>query len=511
MNTNNIPTIDYTNKDYESLRRAMLELAAEKLPEWSDHSDNDLGVVLLELFAYMGDILFYYQDRIANESYLHSAVERRSIINMLRLIGYELRPPTPASADLCLLFNKDSTETVRIEPGTAFQTIAEESTEPIGFQYVREPLSIKIEDLPVKANEDDGNDYRWFETLPVVQVDAKISAEIIGSSDYSPGQRMALAQIPLLAGGPLFDELLHINVDSGDGPETWLRRESLLHSRGIDQHYIVRRDENNVAWIEFGDGKYGAIPSRGNNNITANYRVGGGSKGNVPARNIIKKVSDVTDLEHVFNRLAATGGADAQASSEAVKHGPQLFRAMDRAVTAQDYEIFAKEFGVGKARARAPAWNRIEIYVAPIGGGYPTDTLKEDLRAYLEDKRMMSSIVDIRDPVYVKVTLQGTLEIEAYSFTEQVQQEVSNAIIRLLAFDNVDFEDRLFLSKVYEAIEAVKGVVGVHVSHFAPLYSVHSLPGDGVLRFGWNEIPVTNPVKWQWDETSHRWNWWTSC
>ena len=68
------PIIDYTNKDYDSLREAMLELAREKLPAWTDHSPNDLGVTLLELFAYMGDILLYYQDRIANESYLDTAV-----------------------------------------------------------------------------------------------------------------------------------------------------------------------------------------------------------------------------------------------------------------------------------------------------------------------------------------------------------------------------------------------------------------------------------------------------
>ena len=68
MNTDGLFQIDYTNKDYGALRNAMLELAKEKLPAWTDHSANDLGVILLELFAYMGDSLFYYLDRLANES-----------------------------------------------------------------------------------------------------------------------------------------------------------------------------------------------------------------------------------------------------------------------------------------------------------------------------------------------------------------------------------------------------------------------------------------------------------
>ena len=59
-------TIDYTNRDYASLLESLLEMAADKLPEWTDRSENDLGRLLLELFAYVGDVLLYYQDRIAN-------------------------------------------------------------------------------------------------------------------------------------------------------------------------------------------------------------------------------------------------------------------------------------------------------------------------------------------------------------------------------------------------------------------------------------------------------------
>src|SRR5215470_15722953 len=94
------PTIDYTNKDFQSLKRAMIDLARYRLPEWTDQSANDLGAMLVDLFAYMGDVVLYYQDRIANESFLQTAAERRSVLNSLRLIGYELAPPLPAAAEL---------------------------------------------------------------------------------------------------------------------------------------------------------------------------------------------------------------------------------------------------------------------------------------------------------------------------------------------------------------------------------------------------------------------------
>src|SRR5207245_366223 len=72
-------------------------------------------------FAYVGDVLAYYQDRIASESFLDTAVERRSVLYLLRLIGYELSPPLSASAELTLLFNapQPGNPTVVTLPGGA--------------------------------------------------------------------------------------------------------------------------------------------------------------------------------------------------------------------------------------------------------------------------------------------------------------------------------------------------------------------------------------------------------
>ena len=64
------PVIDYLTKDYAGFRQAMLDQIPLRLPAWKDRSESDFGVVLIELFAYVADILSYYQDRVANEAYL---------------------------------------------------------------------------------------------------------------------------------------------------------------------------------------------------------------------------------------------------------------------------------------------------------------------------------------------------------------------------------------------------------------------------------------------------------
>ena len=186
----------------------------------------------------------------------------------------------------------------------------------------------------------------------------------------------------------------------------------------------------------------------------------------------------------------ASGGQDSETVAEAAARAPRLFRAMGRAVTADDYEALALQFGAGKARARGAGWNRIELFVAPAGGGFPSDTLKEQLRAQFRPRRMMTTIVDVRDPRYASVWIEATLCVEAYFFADQVRQQAENAVRALLDFDRVRFADRLYLSKVYEAIEGIEGVRAVSVERFATAATLVNLPSDGVLTFGYDEIPV---------------------
>lgn len=490
-NLTDSPQIVYTDKDYESLRLAMLELARQKLPEWTYHSANDPGVVLLELFAYMGDLLLYYQDRIANESFLDTAVERRSVINLLRLIGCELRPPQPASVDLTLLFKPDfkpASGSVIIDPNAEFKT-PDAGGEAVSFRYVRNSLTIDLATLPEILHAD-GKVYRCYQGLPVVQVDSVFKNETVGSSDGATGQRFKLMGMPLIV------DSLEVYVDG----EKWERRDTLFYSDSADKHYVVRRDEADAAWIEFGDSRFGRIPPQGLNNITASYLVGGGVKGNVPEHAVFK-AAGITDpgsnLKLIFNPDAASGGMEHEDCAQAALRGPQLFRARSRAVTAEDYEAYARDFGVAKVRARAVDWNKVELFVAPAGGGKPSDTLKEDLRLYFEDKRMLSTLIEVKDPVYVGVTIYGELFIKSQYLREYVRQDVEEALRRLLAFEQVDFASTLYVSKVYEVIEAIKGVEGVTISGFERIAPAPEGldPRPGVLRFAWHEIPFLSGIK----------------
>jgi hypothetical protein len=90
------PDIDYMAKDYASFRRALLDLIPTFKPSWTERHEADIGMVLLELLAYTGDQLSYYQDAVSNELYLETARQRITVRRLARLIDYQMHDGSSA-------------------------------------------------------------------------------------------------------------------------------------------------------------------------------------------------------------------------------------------------------------------------------------------------------------------------------------------------------------------------------------------------------------------------------
>src|SRR5947209_16905566 len=84
------PEIDYLAKDYASFRQLMLDHLTLGVPGWTERSEADLGIALVEVLAYVADYLSYYQDAVATEAYLGTARRRTSIKRHVRLLDYVL-------------------------------------------------------------------------------------------------------------------------------------------------------------------------------------------------------------------------------------------------------------------------------------------------------------------------------------------------------------------------------------------------------------------------------------
>lgn len=98
---------------------------------------NDPALALLDAWATVADVLTFYQERIANEGYLRTATERRSILELARLVGYTLRPGVAAS--VYLAFTLEEGYDVEVPAGTRAQSLPAPGELPQSFE-TSEPL-----------------------------------------------------------------------------------------------------------------------------------------------------------------------------------------------------------------------------------------------------------------------------------------------------------------------------------------------------------------------------------
>ncbi|MDF0668194.1 MAG: putative baseplate assembly protein [Nitrospira sp.] len=96
------PEINYLAKDYASFRQLILDRLAIVAPAWQERHVPDLGLTLVEVLAYIGDQLSYYQDAVATEAYLNTARQRISVRRHLRLIDYSLHDGCNARSWVCI-------------------------------------------------------------------------------------------------------------------------------------------------------------------------------------------------------------------------------------------------------------------------------------------------------------------------------------------------------------------------------------------------------------------------
>lgn len=432
-------SIDYTNKDYESLRNNMLSLLSQKLPEYTDRSQSDPGIVLIELLAHGLDILSYYQDRQANELYLPTARTRKAIINLCKLIDYTLKPATPSKVMVRFMFSAHPNKPI-----------------PKGFQVgtqrtsTEESIIFEVENTtPVPMGQT---------VVDVVCVQGySVNDEVLGSGTGEPNQTVTLSQKPVI-----IDDTLEIWIRDNLTWNKWTRVSDFINSGPNDLHYTVDVDENDVVTITFGNGVNGAVVPIGVSNIRANYRVGGGKIGNVGANTITQVISSglpgivsVTNPEEPFIK-----GEDKESIESARINAPKSYRMRNTLVTLQDFEDYVSLYpGVDKSQAILDDYGNVHIYVKPTNGEYPTQELKDSLLADMDSRRIFTVGVSIHDPSYDTIDMVVDLYVQSNYLASYVSNIVDNTIRNY--FSGLGFKDPVVLGRLYRLVMSLDGVDNV--------------------------------------------------
>ena len=167
--------IDYTSRDYEGFRQMMLAELGIKMPEYTDHSQTDAGIVILELTAKGLDILSYYADIIANETLLPTCKRRDSANTWCTILSYVPRNATPSRIMQVFVLTGVKNEKTIIPAGTYVKT-KQTSTEAEIIFETEEDLVIPAGKL---GNETDANG-NYLYTVSAVQ-GTRVEGELVGS------------------------------------------------------------------------------------------------------------------------------------------------------------------------------------------------------------------------------------------------------------------------------------------------------------------------------------------
>jgi hypothetical protein len=95
-------SVDYTDKDFDALRARLIALIKSVLPDWTDFDVASFGNLLVELYAFVGDVPTFYQDNRARESRLVTATQRKNVMVPAKMLGYRLQGAQAATAEVWL-------------------------------------------------------------------------------------------------------------------------------------------------------------------------------------------------------------------------------------------------------------------------------------------------------------------------------------------------------------------------------------------------------------------------
>jgi hypothetical protein len=449
---NYIPQVDYTSRDYSSIREDLIELIPYYAPQWTNRDPADFGMTILELFAYIGDGLHYYIDRTANESFIETASQRESVLQIARLLGYTPTRTTPS--EVLLTFQNSSNAVITVPKRT--KVAANVTNNGVTSQTVFETDSAIT--VPAKSGGNNGSN-----TVTATQGET-VEAETIGTSDGSANQVFELGELSVIKGSILIDVngVIYTEVPY------------LVDYSGYDPVFSTYTNSDGTTFVQFGDSISGRIPLNGVS-LEATYRVGGGTSGNIPA-NTIKFIKtnasnglSVSNQDSGLISGAASGGADEESTDSIRINAPKSIRALNRAVSLSDYaSLVIQVSGVAKAISVADVYSSVTVYFAPYGdSGLQSDgittsvvfnNLKTEIDEYLVDKIPAGTTVTLQPPTYVQVTVAGGVIVLPTYRQDKVLEDVKAAVQNLFDFNNVVFNDYISYSDVLKAMDGVEGV-----------------------------------------------------
>lgn len=430
-------SIDYTNRDYEAYRTMMIEDLQKKMPEYTDTSQSDAGIVIIECLANGLDIMSMYADIIANDCFLPTTQDRKTAVLLARQLGYTPRNQTAATIEQVFTLTSAQTRPVTIPKGSIVHTSPSADMETVYFET--------LDDLTIPAgklgNEKDTDNTTYLYKVKAQQ-GSTVKEDVLGSSDGQPYQQFQLSYKEVLT------DTIQLYVNEGNGFELWNQVDNFLDSDLNDKDYIVSVDEFKNCTIEFGSGTRGKIPEIYDNGIIASYRIGGGTIGNVQPNTVNVYQGSVAYVASTFNPEAPIEyGREEEDIEEIRENAPAAFRTQDRAITADDYadllrlnfsDAILDAIGIPNTTTKL----QMDLYYMLRENQTMSAGLKQEIEDWFAARTIPGTILNLQAGSAYSLDMQCRLIVNDDYDAEQIKEYVEDYVKNtFLAYGNIKFGD----------------------------------------------------------------------
>jgi len=458
--------IDFAATDFDTLKQALVDYVKAVYPlDYNNFAESDLGVMLIELVAYMGAVMSMKADMLAHEGYLKTARNPNNVRKLLELIGVRMRGPSSAAASVTLTSDTIITSGTSITIPPSERVIV--TTSPVDGEVVSYTL-YSVRDGAIESPTSDAELQLLYEDSDngtgatdgknwsnLALVEGQFAIDEGTFTDVDVLKNITLTQ------GPVIDGSIQVFVSGGPSVTGFYDEvESLLTASSSSQKlFSMAYDDNFAATVYFGDGVAGVLPPAGAT-YKIMYRVGGGERGNAKSAYINEDITgEGGEVLSVVNATPFTGGADAETVRHAKRYGKLVFRQQNRLVSNDDYTSFVNTYssplgvtgkGTAVTRKAFSSGNVIDIYMLERASNTQLQkasiTFKESLLQAMDPIKMMTDEVVIVDGLVrtMDVVLSVSLD-EKYEINEAtISNKIKTAVLDYFNIDNREFGETFY-------------------------------------------------------------------
>jgi uncharacterized alkaline shock family protein YloU len=458
--------LNYTNQDFWSLKTRLVEFINERfgdngtvLPNtFNDLVEGSIAIMLIENWAFIADTLSFKIDQMVNELFIDTVTETDNAFRLCKLVGFKPTPPIPSRSLWTATLNSNLLTDVVIPA-------------PIIIDVVSDDVPISIELFPA-----DSNNRPIFDQDIIIPSGSSVNSAIVGlegrtfTTIYS-GTGLNLQSYVTDKDSVIYDSVT-VKVDG----QLWEQVEYFTDSQPRKE-YRVEFDSSYRAYVIFGNNRAGLNPTKGSR-IEITGRTGGGTVGNivtgyVEAQRQVNVFGIDFNVPVTFrNYTKGDFGYNGDTIEDIRRKLPAFLRSQNRAVTGMDYKIISDQFAtpyhgqIGKSvavlRNHGCAGNVINLYIlARAANGKlqeANDDLKKDLADMLEEKKMMTDIICIKNGEVLEVDVSVEVSVSRINrkFEQEIKENIQKKINEFFDLNLWEFDMNLRESDLIKYLSSVK-------------------------------------------------------